>query len=102
MNIFVAKLSFDTDEEGLREVFENYGEVKSVKIILDKSSGRSKGFGFIEMPDDDEALEAIERLHEYELNGREIVVKKSIPREDRRNLLGGPHGGDGGGGGIFG
>lgn len=83
MNIFVAKLSFDTQEDGLRAAFEEFGEVDSVKIITDKFSGRSKGFGFVEMPNDDEAQAAINDLNDQELDGRTIVVKKAKPREDR-------------------
>ncbi len=84
MNIFVAKLDYETQEPELREVFEKYGEVSSVKIIIDKFSGRSKGFGFVEMNDEEQALSAIEDLNESELNGRNIVVKKAKPKE-RKN-----------------
>ncbi len=84
MNIFVASINFRTEESNLREVFENFGEVSSVKIVTDYETGRSKGFGFVEMPNDDEALRAIESLNESELDGREIVVKKAKPRNDRR------------------
>lgn len=80
MNIFVAKLSYQTKDEKLRSTFENFGEVSSVKIIIDKFEGRSKGFGFVEMPNDDEALRAIEALNNSELDGRNIVVKRSEPR----------------------
>ena len=83
MNIFVAKLNYDTQEEDLRYAFEEFGEVSSAKIIMDKFTGRSKGFGFVEMPNDDEALQAIEELNDSELDGRRIVVKKARPREDR-------------------
>ncbi len=85
MNIFVAKLDYSVDESGLREVFEQYGEVDSVKIIKDKFTGRSKGYGFVEMPNDDEALRAIEELNDTELNNRTIVVKKAYPREENRS-----------------
>lgn len=90
MNIFVAKLNFQTQEDDLRELFEGYGEVDSVKIITDKFTGKSKGFGFVEMPNDDEANRAIEELNENEFDGRTIVVKVARPKED--------HGGGGGGG----
>ena len=95
MNIFVAKLNFDTNEASLQQLFEGYGEVSSVKIIMDKFTSRSKGFGFIEMPNDDEGSQAIEDLNEAEFDGRTIVVKKSEPRENRG---GGGYGGGGGGG----
>ena len=62
MNIFVAKLSYDTSEDTLRDTFEEFGEVSSAKIIMDKFTGRSKGFGFVEMPNDDEAQAAINVL----------------------------------------
>lgn len=80
MNIFIAKLSWDTDDDGLREAFEPYGSVDSAKVIMDRDTGRSKGFGFVEMPDDSEAMEAIDSLNESELDGRTIVVKKARPR----------------------
>ncbi len=100
MNIFVAKLSWDTDEDLLRQTFEGYGEVSSVKVITDKFTGRSKGFGFVEMDDDVEAQAAIDNLNESELDGRQIVVKKAEPRSDSRGGGGGRgRGGYGGGGG---
>ncbi len=92
MNIFVAKLNFKTEEDGLRSVFEEFGEVDSVKIIMDRDTGRSKGFGFVEMPNDDEAYDAISALNEAELDGRQIVVKKARPSKDNNR------GGRGGGG----
>ncbi|MBK6950318.1 MAG: RNA-binding protein [Haliscomenobacter sp.] len=98
MNIFVAKLSFDTQSEDLREAFEAFGEVTSANVIIDKMTGKSKGFGFVEMPDDDEALKAIEDLNESTLDGRTIVVKKAEPREDRGSGGGGFNRGGGGGG----
>ena len=84
MNIFVAKLNFKTQEDELRAAFEEFGEVSSAKVIFDKFSGKSKGFGFVEMPNDDEALNAIEALNETEFDGRTIVVKKAEPRENRK------------------
>jgi len=82
MNIFVAKLDFNTEEPKLKEAFEAFGEVSSVKIIINKYSGRSKGYGFVEMPNDEEALSAIETLDESEFDGRTIVVKKAKPKEE--------------------
>lgn len=84
MNIFVAQLSYNTKEDTLRDLFETHGEVTSAKIIFDKFENRSKGFGFVEMPNDDEAQNAIAALNESQLDGRNIVVKKARPREDRR------------------
>jgi RNA recognition motif-containing protein len=83
MNIFVAKLNYDTQEGDLRYAFEEFGDVDSVKIIMDKFTGRSKGFGFVEMPNDDEAQAAIADLDDREFDGRTIVVKKAEPRENR-------------------
>jgi len=96
MNIFVAKLNFDTRESDLQAEFERFGAVDSVKIIMDKFSGKSKGFGFVEMPNDDEAQAAIDDLNDQEFDGRTIVVKKAEPRENRGG--GGFNRGGGGGG----
>ena len=95
MNIFAAKLSFDPQSDDLREAFEAFGEVTSANVITDKFTGKSKGFGFVEMPNDDEARKAIAEMNDSELDGRTIVVKKAEPREDR-----GDRGGSGGGGGY--
>ena len=93
MNIFVAKLNYDTEEDNLRGVFEQFGAVDSVKIIMDKFSGRSKGFGFVEMENDDEGNAAIDSLNDSELDGRTIVVKKAKPRESNSRYNGGGGGG---------
>ena len=85
MNIFVAKLNFDTQSEDLGELFEAYGEVASANVIMDKFTGRSRGFGFVEMDNDDEALAAIRDLNETEFQGRTIVVKKAEPRKENNN-----------------
>jgi len=98
MNIFVAKLNFDTQESELKDAFLEYGDVDSVKIIMDKFTQRSKGFGFVEMPNDDEGQNAISGLNGQELDGRTIVVKVAEPRENR-DSRGGGGGGYGGGGG---
>jgi RNA recognition motif-containing protein len=102
MNIFVAKLNFDTREDHLKEVFEEFGEVSSAKIVMDKFTGRSKGFGFIEMPNDEEAQNAINDLNDSELDGRNIVVKKAEPRENNRGGSNRRGGGGGYGGGGYG
>ncbi len=102
MNIFAAKLSFDTQSEDLREAFEEFGEVSSASVITDKFTGKSKGFGFVEMPNDEEASKAINELNDSTLDGRTIVVKKAEPREERGGSGGGGNrggGGYGGGGG---
>lgn len=80
MNIFVAKLNFKTKREDLERAFSQYGQVSSAKVVTDRDTGRSKGFGFVEMPNDDEALRAIEGLNEKELDGRVIVVKPANPK----------------------
>lgn len=98
MNIFVAKLNFDTQSDDLRAAFEAFGAVDSAKVISDHTTGKSKGFGFVEMANDDEALEAIKELDDSELDGSTIVVKKAEPREER----GGGGGSRGGGGGYGG
>jgi len=101
MNIFVGSLPFSLEETKLKEVFEAYGEVSSVKIIIDKFSGRSKGFGFVEMPDDSMAQKAIDELNGSSVEGRSIVVNKSEDkRDDSRRSFGG--GGNSGGGGYKG
>lgn len=104
MNIFVGSLPFSIEENELRGYFEEYGEVSSVKIISDKFTGRSKGFGFVEMSDDAAAQKAIDELNGAELNGRTIVVNKSEEKKDgpRRSSFGGNGGGGYNGGGSYG
>ena len=80
MNIFVAKLNFKTRPEELEAAFAKFGEVTSAKIVRDKETGRSKGFGFVEMPNESEAQAAIAGLNEQELDGRVIVVKPANPK----------------------
>lgn len=82
-NIFIAKLNYDTQGEDLREVFEDFGEVISAKVIFDRFTNRSRGFGFVEMENDQDALAAIDELNGAELDGRTIVVKKAEPRRER-------------------
>ncbi|RMG18972.1 MAG: RNA-binding protein [Bacteroidetes bacterium] len=96
MNIFVAKLHFDTQSEDLQEVFEQFGEVDSAKVIFDRETGRSRGFGFVEMPDDEAANSAISELNGSELDGREIVVKEARPRQEGGNRGGGGYNRGGG------
>ena len=80
MNLYVGNLSYDLSEEDLKSAFEEYGEVTSAKIISDRYSGRSKGFGFIEMTSDEEGKAAIEGLTGKELAGRAIVVNEARPK----------------------
>jgi RNA recognition motif-containing protein len=102
MNIFVAKLNYDTSSEVLRETFEQFGTVESASVITDRETGRSKGFGFVEMPNDDEAQAAISALEGSDLDGKTIAVKKAEPRENRSSGGGGYGGGNRGGGGGYG
>lgn len=95
MNIYVSNLSYGTDADGLQELFSQYGEVTSVKIIADRETGRSRGFGFVEMPDDSEGQAAIDQLNETEFEGKTIAVSVARPRTERP--AGGNRGGYGGG-----
>lgn len=80
MNIFVAKLNFKTKREDLEKAFAAYGQVTSVKIVRDRDTGRSKGYGFVEMPNADEAQRAMAALNNSQLDEREIVVKPANPK----------------------
>ncbi|MBO6794319.1 MAG: RNA-binding protein [Balneolaceae bacterium] len=102
MNIYVGNLSYGVSDDNLREVFEAFGTVSSAKVITDKYSGRSKGFGFVEMDNDAEANAAIDQLDGAEIDGRSVKVNEARPREDRGNGGGGRNnrGGGGGGGGY--
>lgn len=80
MNIFVARLNFKTGHEELQKVFEQFGEVSSAKVITDRDTGRSKGYGFVEMPNEEEGNKAIAALNESELDGRTIIVKPANPK----------------------
>jgi RNA recognition motif-containing protein len=99
MNIFVGNLSKDVTDDDLQNMFSEFGNVRSVKIIKDLFSGESKGFGFIEMPGISEAQKAINELNTKELKGKKIVVNEARPRNDRRGGSGGRGGSRGGGGG---
>ena len=83
MNIYVSNLSFNVGDEGLREFFTPFGEVTSAKIITDKFSGQSRGFGFVEMPDNAAAQKAITELDNGTVDGRTIKVMEARPREER-------------------
>jgi len=80
MDIFIAKLNHETTSEDLKETFKKFGEVTSAKVIIDYQTGRSKGYGFVEMPNEEEANEAINQLNDTELNGNTIIVKRSEPK----------------------
>ncbi len=77
MNLYVGSLGYDVEESEIQRLFEQYGEVKSVRIIKDKETGQSKGFGFVEMENKEDAMKALERLNGHELNGRNIRVNLS-------------------------
>jgi RNA recognition motif-containing protein len=105
MNIFVGSLPFKIEEADLKELFEAFGEVSSVKIINDRETGRSKGFGFVEMADDEAAKKAIADLNGSEVGGRNIVVNQAEdkkPGERKGGFGGGNRGGGGYGGGSGG
>jgi len=82
MNIYVGNLPFRMDSEELRQIFEAYGEVSSSSVINDKATGRSRGFGFVEMPVDSEAEEAIKKLDGANMSGRPLKVNQARPREN--------------------
>jgi RNA recognition motif-containing protein len=85
MNIYVGNLSYGTSEEGLRNLFGQYGEVDAVNIIMDRNTGRSRGFGFVEMPNEEEARSAISELDNKEFEGRQLRVNEARPKPDRRS-----------------
>ena len=100
MNIYIGNLSKEVTEDDLRKAFEVYGEVSSTKIIKDIFTQESKGFGFIEMPENTKAQEAIAGLNNQEVKGKPIIVNEARPRKDKRNKRkhgrgGGGHGGHG-------
>ena len=96
MNIYVGNISYSLSEDDLQDMFAEFGAVDSVKIILDRDTGRSKGFGFVEMANDDEGKEAIAELNDKEVEGRRLKVNEARPRNNDR----GGRGGYGGGGGY--
>src|SRR5580698_6039983 len=98
MNIFIGNLPYKIQESELRELFEDYGEVTSLKIITDRQTGQSKGFGFAEMPDRESALKALEDLNAAEIYGRNIVVKEAEEKPEGARKPGGFRSGGGGGG----
>jgi RNA recognition motif-containing protein len=95
MKLFVAGLPYDLYDDELMEIFEKFGTIASAKVTMDKETGKSRGFGFVDMPNDEEAKEAIEHLNDISLGKKPLVVKQA---DDR----GGSGGGQGGGGGFRG
>lgn len=97
-NLFVGNLPFTTTDDILSQLFAQAGQTVSVNIIKDKYSGRSRGFGFVEMSTEEEAAKAIEMFNNYSLEGRNIVVREALPRTERPAGAGGGFGGGRGGG----
>lgn len=83
MNIYVGNLSYKATDEDLRGAFEAFGQVSSARVIMDKETGRSRGFGFVEMPSDEEGRKAVEGVNNKDIAGRPVRVNEARPREDR-------------------
>lgn len=93
MNIFVGNLSYDSSDEDLQTAFAVHGQVESAKVIMDRMTGRSRGFGFVEMPNNQEGQAAIDALNGADLQGRPLTVNQAKPREERGGGgYGGPRG----------
>ena len=86
MNIYIANLSYGVTDADLKELFQEYGEISSANVITDKLTGRSRGFGFVEMPNESEALKAIKELNEVEYDGKVIVVNAAKPKTERKSF----------------
>ena len=82
INIYAGNLSYSVTEEDLRGAFESYGAVERVSVIMDRMTGRSRGFGFVEMPNDDEGNAAIAALHDQDLKGRKLLVREARPKNE--------------------
>ena len=93
MNIFISNLSFDVDDQDLKELFEEYGQISSAKVIIDRMTGKSRGFGFVEMPTEEQAQKAIEDLNQVEYDGKVINVSIAKPKTENSNRGGGNFGG---------
>ena len=100
--LYVGNLSYSVTSSSLEELFSPFGEVRSAQVIEDRETGRSKGFGFVEMTNDNAALEAIQALNEKEHDGRNLTVNEARPREERSGGGGRGYGGGGGGRGGYG
>jgi len=96
MNLYVGNLAYSMRDDDLNALFATHGDVDAARVIMDRVSGRSKGFGFVEMSDDEAAKAAIEAINGTEVDGRDIVVNEARPREERRDNRGGGGGGGGG------
>ena len=105
MNLYISNLSYNISDEDLRQLFADYGEITSAKVIMDRETGRSRGFGFVELSDDELAKKAIEELNQGSYDGKVINITEARPREDRgdrggrfNNNRGGGYGSNRGGG----
>lgn len=98
MNLYVSNLGFHVGDDDLKNLFEAYGNVTSAKVITDRETGKSRGFGFVEMPVDEEGKKAMKGLEGKEIEGRTISVSVARPKSDNRNSFGGGGGGNRGGG----
>lgn len=105
MNLYISNLSYNISDEDLRQLFADYGEITSAKVIMDRETGRSRGFGFVELSDDELAKKAIEELNQASYDGKVINITEARPREDRgdrggrfNNNRGGSYGSNRGGG----
>lgn len=105
MNLYISNLSYNISDEDLRQLFADYGEITSAKVIMDRETGRSRGFGFVELSDDELAKKAIEELNQASYDGKVINITEVRPREDRgdrggrfNNNRGGGYGSNRGGG----
>jgi cold-inducible RNA-binding protein len=103
LNIYVGNLSYDTTDRDLEEAFAKHGTVSSARVVIDRDTGRARGFGFVEMPNQTEGQAAIAALNGTQLQGRTLNVNEARPRDDRRSGGGyaGSRGGGGGGGGRW-
>ena len=101
MNIFVANIERKVTDEQLQELFQQYGEIASLKLIRDRDTGVSKGYAFVEMANDDEAQKAIDALNEFDLEGRALAVNEARPKTEYKRSGGGGGGYKGGGGGGY-
>ena len=105
MNLYISNLSYNISDEDLRQLFADYGEITSAKVFMDRETGRSRGFGFVELRDDELAKKAIEELNQASYDGKVINITEARPREDRgdrggrfNNNRGGGYGSNRGGG----
>ncbi|ATL47984.1 RNA-binding protein [Chitinophaga caeni] len=89
MNIYVANLNYRLNDEDLHQLFSEFGQVTSAKIIKDHETGRSRGFGFVEMPNEEEGLKALENLNGSEVDGKQLTVNEARPKQPNNNFRGG-------------